>query len=392
MIRLQGMTWDHRRAIGPLAALDGAFMRQRPDVEVSWRARPLSGFEFDPIDRLARENDFVIFDHPFCGRIAATGCFLSVSTLLEEAGGQGAFVGPSVASYHYGDGHWGVPVDAACQVAVFRPDLLARLDRAVPESWEATCALGEHAARKGLSVAIGLHGVHALMTFFSLCASLGAPYAGDAADSIDEMAAGEALAQMRRLVALCVAPVLDLNSIGLHEALARGDTLAYCPAVYGYAAYGEADQAHPLAFGPFAGAAAETGAGSTIGGAGLGISARVAGDPEVLEAALAYARLAATSACQVDVFADHHGQPAHVAAWKESGIDARFNGFFSATRGTMERTWIRPRHDGYLAFQASAGDLIEQHLRGNLAERSLLEHLKILDASCRSGAQTIKGR
>ena len=385
MVRLQGMTWDHRRAIDPLKALDAAFAQQRSDVEITWRARPLAGFEFDPIERLAAENDFVVFDHPFCGRIAATGCFLPVDALLDAVGGEGAFVGPSVATYRYGQGIWGVPVDAASQVAACRPDLMARLGRDLPQTWEETCALGEHAARRGLSVVIGLHGVHALMTFFSLCASLGAPYAGDRDDSIDETAAREALGQMRRLVGLCTAPVLDLNSIALHETLARDDTQVYCPAVYGYAAYGEADQDHPLAFGPFAGCAGAAGAGSTIGGAGLGISARVAGDPEVYEAALAYARLAASGPCQRDIFAAHHGQPAHVAAWDDGDIDRRFNGFFSATRGTMEASWIRPRHDGYLAFQAQAGDLIENHLRGDLEEGALLERLKALDGACRAG-------
>ena len=49
MVRLQGMTWDHRRAIDPLKALDAAFAQQRSDVEITWRARPLAGFEFDPI-------------------------------------------------------------------------------------------------------------------------------------------------------------------------------------------------------------------------------------------------------------------------------------------------------------------------------------------------------
>jgi multiple sugar transport system substrate-binding protein len=382
------MTWDHRRAIEPLAALDAAFAKQRPDVQIAWRTRPLAGFEFDPIERLAAENDFVIFDHPFCGRIATTGCFLSVSALLDDAGGAGAFVGPSVASYRLRDGHWGVPVDAACQVAVCRPDLMAQAGFKPPTTWEEACTLGEAAARRGLSLAIGLHGVHALMTFFSLCASLGAPFTGEGdGGDVDEAVAGEALAQMRRLVASCHAPVLDWNSIALHEAMATSQTLVYCPAVYGYAAYGESDRGHRLAFGPFAGARpSHPCAGSTIGGAGLGISARVAGDRDVMEAALAYARTAASGTCQNRIFASHHGQPAHVDAWSDAAADERFNGFFSATRQTMEQSWIRPRYDGYLVFQAQAGDLVEAHLRGDLAERSLLDALRALDARCRASA------
>jgi hypothetical protein len=49
----------------------------------------------------------------------------------------------------------------------------------------------------------------------------------------------------------------------------------------------------------------------------------------------------------------------------------------------MERSWIRPRYNGYLRFQMVAGNLIEAHLRGELAESTLLERLKVLDATCR---------
>lgn len=385
MVRLRGMTWDHRRATEPLSALDRRFRERRPEVEIEWRTRPLAGFEFDPIERLAAENDLIVFDHPFCGRIARTGCLLSVTDMLEGAGGAGAFIGPSARSYRYRGGEWAIPVDAACQVAAYRPGLLAKLDQAVPRSWDQVCELGERCADRGMSVAIGLRGVHALMTFFSLCANLGHPLATDEEGPlVDAPAAGEALAQIRRLVALCRAPVLDWNSIEVQEALSASDALVYCPAVYGFAAYGEADRARRLAFGPFPGLSEGAScAGSTIGGAGLGVSARVADDPTKRDAALAYASLAADGASQKNVFARHHGQPAHLAAWNDAEVDAAFNGFFSATRQTIERSWIRPRYDGYLAFQAKAGDLVEAHLRGDLTERRLLENLRVLDGESR---------
>jgi multiple sugar transport system substrate-binding protein len=305
--------------------------------------------------------------------------------VLSAAGGSAAFIGPSAESYRYRGTDWGLPIDAACQVAAYRPTLLARLDRSVPKTWEEVCDLGSHCATHNQSIVVALRGVHSLMTFFSLCANLGSPFATEAGESrIDAAAASEALAQMRRLVELCRAPVLDFNSIDVQEALSTSDKLVYCPAVYGFAAYGEADRDRRLAFGPFPGAASpDADAGSTIGGAGLGVSARVADDPEKADAAFAYLRFAARAASQKDIFAHHHGQPAHVDVWNDPGIDARFGGFFSATRGTIERSWIRPRYDGYLSFQTRAGNLIEAHLRGNLSERRLLDSLKALDAECR---------
>jgi multiple sugar transport system substrate-binding protein len=74
----------------------------------------------------------------------------------------------------------------------------------------------------------------------------------------------------------------------------------------------------------------------------------------------------------------HHGQPARGDAWEDPAIDARFGGCYGATRATIEAAWIRPRYAGYLGFQAKAGPLVEQHLRGDLAEDSLLEQLEQL--------------
>jgi len=387
MVHLCGMTWGHRRATEPLAALDRVFRNKRPDVTIEWRDRPLSGFEFDPMDMLAEENDLIVYDHPFCGLIDQTECLLSVIDIVAEEGGSAAFVGPSAQTYRYGHGEWAVPVDAACQIAAYRPDLLARLDRPVPKTWDDVCALAQISAEKDMTVAIGLHGVHSLMTFFSLCANLGSPYAtDDAGPDSSNPAVREALAQMRRLVSLCKAPVLDWNSIAVQDALVGSENLVYCPAVYGFATFGEADCANRLAFGPFPGLNADApAAGSTIGGAGLGVSYRVSRDPELKEAALAYARLAASASAQTTVFPQHHGQPAHMAAWTDPDIDAAFNGFFSDTRTTMEQSWIRPRYNGYLRFQAEAGDMIEAHLRGDLAEAKLLEQLNRLEAACRDG-------
>ena len=63
---------------------------------------------------------------------------------------------------------------------------------------------------------------------------------------------------------------------------------------------------------------------------------------------------------------------------------SRFGGTYSATRATLEGCWIRPRYRGYLGFQAKGGDLVEQHLRGNLGEAALLEALS--QAFAKSGA------
>jgi multiple sugar transport system substrate-binding protein len=370
VVQLRGMTWDHRRAVDPLLATQPVFAQQHPDIEITWSSRPLHGFEFTPVAELARSYDLIILDHPFCGDIAASNCLLPVDEILSDA--CSAFVGPSLETYVYAGKTWAVPMDAACQVAASRPDLLAQLDATAPQSWSALLDLGGSARRHGMKLAVGLRGVHSLMTFFTLCANLGKPCATFPHEPlVDPDTARAVLEHMRALLAFCPKEVLDWNSIELHDAMVARDDLIFCPAVYCYATYAEADQRRPLRFHDLPGPGGPQ--GSTIGGTGLGISVHC----ENPEAALAYACFAASTAAQA-TFAHHHGQPARIDAWQNSEINARFGGCYAATRRTMDGCWIRPRFAGYLGFQARASSLIEQHLRGNVAERDLLDRLQVM--------------
>lgn len=365
MTQLRGMTWDHRRAIDPLVGTLRAFVARRPDVAIGWDARPLSGFEFTPIEDLARTHDLIILDHPFMGSVAANGALVPLDGLgLRNAD----FIGPSLASYRMGGHLWAVPVDAAAQVAVSRPDLMDRVGAGAPRDWQGALGLGARLAASGLRLAIGLRGVHALMTLFSLMAGAGRPWAASADGDLDRDGVAESLDRIASLLAFCPPEVLYWNSIELHDAMAARDDLAFCPAVYGYYTYAEADRAHPLVFHDFAGPSGA--AGSTIGGTGLALSARCRA-PDV---ALAYLRFAAEAATQ-RAFALHHGQPAHADLWRDGATDARFGGAFAATFATLERSWMRPRHAGYLEFQEVGGDLVEAHLRGMIDRRSLFDRL-----------------
>lgn len=368
--KLRGMTWGHRRAIDPLLATKALFEQQHPEIEIEWASRPLHGFEFTPVPDLAREYDLIVLDHPFCGEIAATRCLLPVDDVIAASGGD-RYVGPSLGTYTYAGACWAVPIDAACQVAVSRPDLLHALDAMPPIDWRELLALGQKASGKGLKLAIGLRGVHSLMTFFTLCANLGRPCATDPDQPlVDRDTARAALDHIRALLAYCPGESLDWNSIELHDVMVARDDLVTCPAVYCYATYAENDQRKPLRFHDMPGPNGMK--GSTIGGTGLGLSAlRGAG-----EAALAYARFAASPFVQ-RLFAEHHGQPARRETWTDPAIDARFGGCYSATLATAEACWTRPRFPGYLGFQAKAGDLIEQHLRGAMDEAQLLDRLQI---------------
>ena len=200
-IVLQGLTWDHRRAIDPLLATMPGFRAKRPDVNIVWTPRPLQAFEFAPVPELAKQYDLIVLDHPFMGDIAASRC-LEPLDRVTNGESDASFVGPSLESYRYQGKTWALPIDAACQVAVVRPDLLATLARGVPRTWDEMFNLGSIARRHEQSLAIGLKGVHSLMTFFTLCANLGEPCGVSPAERLFEIGtAREALATLRRRTA-----------------------------------------------------------------------------------------------------------------------------------------------------------------------------------------------
>lgn len=372
-VRLRGMTWDHRRAIDPLVETMPMFRARHPNVEISWSSRPLSGFEFTSVDALAQEYDFIILDHPFTGAIAASRSLVPLDDLAAQIGDP--FVGPSLDSYRMNGSLWALPVDAACQVSASRPDLMRKIEAVVPANWQDLMALGGKARQRELWLAMGLKGVHSLMTFFTLMANLGSPCATERDRAFaDRRAAHESLALMRSLLPFCPAAALDWNSIDLHDQMVNRDDLLFCPAVYCYATYAETDQRRPLRFHDFPGPRGPS--GSTIGGTGLGVSAQTRHLPE----ALAYARFAMEPATQ-GAFAAHHGQPAHRDVWDDSIIDERLGGCFHATRQTMESSWIRPRYKGYLGFQAKGGELVEAHLRNHITADALLDELQRLHAA-----------
>lgn len=378
---LRIISWGHRRATAPLRAVCDMFRSTHPHVEVAIEVRPLSDFEHQGIAGVADRYDLVVFDHPFCGDIAAAQVFLPLDRHLPDLLGPAAdrrYVGPSLASYRW-DGHvWGAPIDAATQHALLRPDLLASAGRPVPASWDEALALGRLLAPKGLKLGTAIETPHALMSIASLMANAGRPWSTDPTVplALDREAFLAAYRRVQALLGFCPPEAMGWNSIDLHEAMVARDDIAYCPAVYGYATYGEADQRRRLAFAPFAGAAAPFAAGSTIGGTALGVSAR----SQEVAAALDFVALMLDADVQDRLIPGHHGQPALLSAWVAPANDRRFNGFYTSTLGSMETAWIRPRRPGFPAFQREAGQIVATALRAGADGRRAAEQIADLAA------------
>ena len=379
---LRGLTWDHPRAIAPLHAARDALRVRFPEVTVTWDVQPLSGFESHPMAETTAIYDLIIFDHPHVGDVAAHGLLLPVNDLLKQADlADSHFVGPSLASYRYRNQVWALPLDAACQVSCARPELMLELDAPFPATWTRALELGERALREGYKLAIAYSPVHSLMVFLTLCANQGAPLAeSPARNFIDRLTAKTTLTAMKELLRFCPAEVLDWDSIALQNAMCARDDLVFCPAVYGFSPYSRRSQ-NRLVYGNLAALQAGSG-GSTLGGTGLGISAR----SRNADAASQVAAFLIEAPTQENIVARHDGQPARAEAWESAQVNRESNHFYLRTRDTIERAWVRPRFDGYLNFQRDGGKIVEQFLRGKTAMESALDDLEGCWSDCLSAA------
>jgi multiple sugar transport system substrate-binding protein len=348
MTQLLGMTWDHPRGYDPLAACS-AVWRARTGVAITWERRSLQDFESYPVEDLARRYDLIVIDHPHVGLVARK------RSLLPFNGPEPSVIGPSLDSYRWEGRLWAQPIDAATQVAAWRPDMLA----AAPAGWDEVLDLAQQGR-----VLVPLRPPHALMAFYTLAANAGTPCATEPGELIAPAAGVAVLTRLRDLVRHLDAACFDMDPIAVLERMARPEAREACaPLIYGYVSYARPGfRPRRIAFAdlPLPGAA-----GSTLGGTGIAVSAHT----RAPEAAIAAARWFASEEAQRGPYAAAGGQPAHRAAWYDAALDAAAGGFFSATRRTLERAWVRPRGPGYMAFQDWASARVSAALRdGALAE------------------------
>ncbi|MEU8569355.1 ABC transporter substrate-binding protein [Streptomyces pathocidini] len=376
MTELRGLTWDHPRGYGPLEELARLDTALPPGCEtvgrpLQWDRQPLSGFESAPIADLADGYDILVVDHPGLGTAVASGCLVPLDTLFDPAelkNWREAAVGASYDSYVLDGRTWALPLDAAAQVAAARPDLLA--GRPLPRTWQEVRALSRTAP-----VTLCLGGPHAFLTFSSLCLAQGEePARGGSEEYVSRETGLAALELMAELAPRGGGPVAAQNPIGVLRAMANADGPAYCPLVYGYVTYTRAGP-YPLAFGDAPAWRPGGRPGSVLGGAGLAVSARRAGDPAVRDAVRDHLRRLLAEPVQCELFPVTGGQPAARAAWTDPWTNERWNGFYRDTLATIENAWVRPRWPGYPAFQTAASQILREGLTEGTPHRDLLNTL-----------------
>jgi multiple sugar transport system substrate-binding protein len=387
-IILRGLTWDHPRGYAPLLGGAPEYEEQNPEIKVHWDRRTLREFGEAPIEQYLHGYDLLIVDHPFVGFAAAHGGLIDLAPSVSEAEKfhfAADSVGPSWQSYWYGGGLWALPIDAATQVASCRPDLLGALSPAVPNTFDEVLQLGEKARKAGQCIVVPACPTDAISLFLSLSSNLGNPTLEEGECFVDDSGAAEVLDRLHSLIALAHPRSVEWNPIQVYDFMISGSDAVYCPYAFGYSNYSRVGNSVRLKFLNAPAAGRRGCAGTMLGGTGVAISKF---SPHPSEA-IAYGKWLVSSEHQRGTYFREGGQPASLAAWTDSSVNAMTDDFFSATLPTLQTAYLRPRFDGFVRFFEAAGIEINRCLRGELEDASLIRWLNDHYAAQRVAARRI---
>jgi multiple sugar transport system substrate-binding protein len=335
--------------------------------------------------------DLIIVDHPFVGFAAAHDVLVDLSSWLVEADKKRFAedsVGPSWDSYWYRGGLWAFPIDAAAQVASYRPDLLSQLSSDPPRTLASLTQLARNARRAGKFIIVPACPTDAISLFFTVTSSIDHPILEDA-DPFVEPAVGRAVLQLLHdLIAVAHPRSVEWNPIQVYDFMVASSEAIYCPYAFGYSNYSREGLPTKLKF-TTAPAAGQRGcAGTMLGGTGVAVSSA----SPYREHAIAYAKWLVSKQHQAGRYFQEGGQPASLAAWTDPEVNAASNDFFRDTLPTLESAYVRPRFDGFVRFFECAGIEINRCLRGQRTDEQLIGWLNDHYAASRSAIQQVRAR
>ena len=366
---LRGITWNHSRALPPLVAASQRFEELHPRIRISWEKRSLDEFGHAGLAALSRSYDLLIVDHPMLGDAHGNRTLIDLQPQLPSealADLESDVLGQCLASYHYENCLYALPVDAAAPAASFRPDLLERNGRQVPADWEQVVELARHGLVRmpGFSADVFLN-------FMGMCVSRGSSVARGE-QLFDHPIATRCLEEMRELASFMHETIYAMNPIAVYEAMASGNEFAYCPFAYTYSNYSRpgfaANVLHYANSVPLPGG---TPMRTVLGGTGIAISSNCAN----IQAALDFCIFVAGRHCQSHLYGMCGGQPASKLAWHDPLLNGVSNNFFERTFASIQNAYVRPRYAGYVALQRSAGALIVEYLRYDVTAARTLQGL-----------------
>ena len=367
MIELKGMTWDHSRGYDPMIATSKIFAeKHNNEISIHWDKRSLQAFADRPIEQMVEEYDLMVIDYPHVGEVSAKGLLQMFDVdgyqhklnLLDKQS-----VGLSHQSYNI-DGHqWALAIDAATQVCCFRQDLISSL----PNSWNDLIDLA-----KENRVIWPLKPVHAISSFYSIYNNIAEEFNPNDRNYIQKELGVQTLLMMKQISKYLLDECFTMDPIKTAETLSETEDFFYSPYTYGFSNYSrKAYRKNIISYGNVIDLSNKGPSGTHLGGTGIAISKK----SKHKDLALEYSFWIAGSDCQQTTFYTSGGQPGNSDAWENYNINLETNNFFKNTRSTLDKAWVRPRHNGYIKFQDESGNIINEYLQSNMSVTKVIDKL-----------------
>lgn len=362
-ITLKGITWDHPRGYECIVAASRLY-EQETDVRIEWTKRSLQAFADAPIVELAKNNDFIVLDHPHVGQISETGSLLP----LPEPEDNSASLGGSAESYFWKGKCWSYAIDVSCQMAVRRPDI----DAAIPLTWEQF--LEQDAAKyRALTPLLPVDAIDMLMTLVAGRSEEDLPFSDS--EFVSEANGLYALQVLKALYKLGPAEACDWNPIKVLEILSTTDEFACSPCLFGYVNYARPGfQEKTLEYFDLPLCEGYQRRRGILGGAGIGVSSKTSHP----EKAVAFARWLASEGVQSGVYLENEGQPANRHTWLKHQDNPLYTGFFKGAFATIDDAWTRPRDQWFLHFIDEVCAVFPDFFRKDMPEGTFLRLLNSL--------------
>lgn len=371
-LKLRGITWNHSRALPPLVAASQRYEELHPQVRIQWDKRTLDEFGHASLADLAQRYDLLIIDHPMLGEVHRDGILLDLKPRLQPeslTAMRGDALGPCFESYRYEDSLYALPIDAAAPAASYRPDLLERIGKQPPETWDELIEL----ARAGV-VCMPAFPADLFLNFLGMCSSRNGMIASHD-QLLDRAIAARCLEELRELACCMPEAIYSMNPIDIYETMSLQDEFAYCPSAYTYSNYSRPGFApHALLFANPVSLREGMPLRTILGGTGIAISAHC----QHADVATEFCAYVAGSDCQTRLYGICGGQPASKTAWHDPLLNSISNSFFERTRPSIETAIVRPRYAGYIALQAAAGEIIAAYFHGELSMDRAVDQIEDL--------------
>lgn len=358
---LKGIAWDHSRAYPPLVAVSQRYEELHPGVHIQWDKRTLNEFGHKPINQLTSDYDLIVIDHPWAGYCFDQNLVLDLRNLLsEEVLNQldQLTIGASFSSYNYNDKLLAVPIDAATPAPSWRQDLMDKADLPIPKTWNDLIVLAD----KKRAIMPGF-GADLFLNWLMLLHALDAQPFETGEVMAEQEPSLEAMAMLKRLAEPMPDEIFQWNPIKVAEMMTSTSQYAYCAFAYSYGNYSRPSFVdHPLKYGNLVSVNGQP-LRSILGGTGIAITTGC----QQVSLAVDFTVYCSSAYTQSNIYTYAGGQPVRQEAWQNSELNLFAGGFFADSYDTHQNAIIRPRYNGYVAFQEQAGIPLQQYIKGELS-------------------------